>query len=340
MIDSAPIFSKVVAKAATVLRNNDWLVVLAASWTVPLGLIPAFKVSYFNSLLFWVVPIGALLPRFLSLTHGGSRRRRALGWATAQLGVVGLMLDFVLGHKILRFNTMDAKAYVAYLPAIGMMIPVEEVLFYLLGPPALLLVYFWCDEFWLSRYNRQDLRLAMSSEQYLLRPSWRALLMGALVVAAGVGLKAWWSQGQVWVPYYFTYLVLIGFVPAFGAYNATKELVNWRALSVTVLYVLATSIIWEVTLAFPRRWWGYQPDALLGVVIESWTVDPAWPFPIEAVLVWLSAPFASVFTYELVKAYHYHPNRSRIRRLLPIGRLSASTNAQVKAPGRNWLPPP
>jgi len=319
------------ARTGTALQYVDWLVVLAFSWMLPIGLIPTLKVSYFNSLLFWVIPVVILLPRFLSLTHSGSRRRRALGWATSQLVFLGVVLDFAFGHKILRFNT-DPHTYVAFLPAIGMMIPIEEVLFYLLGPPAILLVYFWCDEFWLSRYNPQDRRLAMNPDQYLIQPSWRVILAGVVVVAAGIGLKVWWSQGRVWVPYYFTYLVVIGFVPAIIAYNATKDLVNWRALSLAVLYVLGTSIIWEVTLAFPRQWWGYQPDALLGVVVHPWTVDPSWPFPIEAALVWLSAPFSCIFTYELVKAYHYHPNPSRVRRLLPLARISQPPRVGAKRP--------
>jgi len=310
-----------VGASVSVLRSIDWLVVLLVSWVLPLGLIPALEVTYFNSLLFWVVPILALLPRFLSLTHAGSRRRRALGWATAQIAVAGILLDFVFGHKILLFDTRPG-AYVAFLPAVGMRIPLEEVLFYLLGPPAILLVYFWCDEFWLSEYNHQDQRLAMSPDDPLLTVSWRTVLIGLAVVAAGVVFKAWRSGGREWLPFYFTYLVAVGFVPAAGAYEATKRLVNWRALSMSVLYVLATSIIWEVTLAFPRFWWGYQPNALLGVYILPWTLVTERPFPIEAVLVWLAAPLASVFTYELVKAYQYHPNWSRT----PKGNLSVRSS--------------
>jgi hypothetical protein len=305
----------------SVLRSIDWLVVLLVSWVLPLGLIPALEVTYFNSLIFWIVPIVALLPRFLGLTHAGSRRRRAFGWATAQIVVLGILLDFGFGHKILLFNP-EPGAYVALLPAVGMRIPLEEVLFYLLGPPAILLVYFWCDEFWLSAYNRQDRRLAMSPDHPLLRVSWRTVLIGVAVLAGGVVFKAWRSGGREWIPFYFTYLVAVGFVPAACAYEATKRLVNWRALSTSVLYVLATSIIWEVTLAFPRFWWGYQPRALLGVYIRPWTLGADRPFPVEAVLVWLAAPFASVFTFELLKAYQYHPSRSQTGK----GNLSARSS--------------
>jgi len=294
------------ARSVSVLRSIDWLIVLLVSWALPLGFVPALEVTYFNSLVFWIVPIAALLPRFLGLTHAGSRRRRALGWATAQLVIVGILLDFVFGHKILVFDTRPG-AYVALLPAVGMRIPLEEVLFYLLGPPAILLVYFWCDEFWLSAYNHQDRRLTMSRDHPLLKISWRMVSIGVAVVAGGVVFKVWRTGGREWLPYYFTYLVAVGFVPAAYAYEATKQLVNWRALSLTVLYVLATSIIWEVTLAFPRFWWGYQPSVLLGAFVLPWTIVPERPFPIEAALVWLAAPFSSVFTYELIKAYQYHP---------------------------------
>jgi hypothetical protein len=244
----------------SVLRSIDWLVVLLVPWVLPLGLIPALEVTYFNSLIFWIVPIVALLPRFLGLTHAGSRRRRAFGWATAQIVVLGILLDFVFGHKILLFNP-EPGAYVA-------------------------------------------------------------LLIGVAVLAGGVVFKAWRSGGREWIPFYFTYLVAVGFVPAACAYEATKRLVNWRALSTSVLYVLATSIIWEVTLAFPRFWWGYQPRALLGVYIRPWTLVADRPFPVEAVLVWLAAPFASVFTFELLKAYQYHPSRSQTGK----GNLSAGSS--------------
>jgi len=107
-------------------------------------------------------------------------------------------------------------------------------------------------------------------------------------------------------------------VPAVLLFDSVKDLINWQALTLTILYIVATSIIWEVTLAIPRRWWGYRPEAMLGKMVEPWTADPTWPFPIEAALVWISAPFACVFTYEAVKAYRYHPAATRLKRLLSV----------------------
>src|SRR5262245_54673511 len=81
------------------MRRFDWLIVLIVSWLLPLGFVPFVKVTYFSSLLFWLVPIACLIPRFLHLTHTGSRRRRALCWATAQIVFMGMLLDLVFGHK-------------------------------------------------------------------------------------------------------------------------------------------------------------------------------------------------------------------------------------------------
>jgi len=71
------------------------------------------------------------------------------------------------------------------------------------------------------------------------------------------------------------------------------------------LYLLVTSMAWETTLAVPRHWWGYKPSGMLGIWVQAWTADPAWPFPLEAVLVWFASPFAMVLTYEFVKLKKY-----------------------------------
>src|SRR5262249_61182542 len=102
----------------------------------------------------------------------------------------------------------------------------------------------------------------MSPDDPLLTVSWRTVLIGLAVVAAGVVFKAWRSGGREWLPFYFTYLVAVGFVPAAGAYEATKRLGNWRGLRMRVLYGLATSRLWGVTPGVPRVWLGSQPNAL------------------------------------------------------------------------------
>jgi hypothetical protein len=170
----------------SVLRSIDWLVVLLVSWVLPLGLIPVLEVTYFNSLIFWVMPIVALLPpRFLGLTHAGSRRRRAFGWPRRKL----------------------------------------------------------------------------------------------------------WPSESCWTS-----------CPA------------TRSCCSTPSRVLTSRCYRRSACAFRSR--------RLSSTCSPWTLVADRPFPVEAVLVWLAAPFASVFTFELLKAYQYHPSRSQTGK----GNLSAGSS--------------
>jgi hypothetical protein len=89
-------------------------------------------------------------------------------------------------------------------------------------------------------------------------------------------------------------------------YRTIGNLTNWPAFAATTLYVLVTSVIWEVTLAIPRQWWGYEPSGMIGLTITAWSRGDAI-FPVEAAVVWLFAPFASILTYEFAKALTHHP---------------------------------
>lgn len=104
---------------------------------------------------------------------------------------------------------------------------------------------------------------------------------------------------------YFAFLVVTAFVPAGLLYQAVARFVNWPALGATTLYSVGTAILWEATLAVPRRWWGYHPDHTLGIHIRDWSRDDRWPFPLEAAAVWFCAPFACVLVYEYAKALAY-----------------------------------
>ena len=138
-----------------------WLVMLVITIGFALGLDGAGKLTYFTSLVMWGIPICYLLPVFSMLTADGrGRRRRALLGTVGSIVVLGIVLDFLLGHLTLRFPGCYAPAgsvpYVLCLPAVGGRVPLEEVLFYAMGPTAIVLVYACADERWLSRYNPKD----------------------------------------------------------------------------------------------------------------------------------------------------------------------------------------
>src|ERR1700680_1681774 len=122
--------------------NLGWLVMLVVTVAVPLGLDAAGRLTYFTSLTLWGIPILYLWPVFRVITADGTgRRRRALRWTAGTIVVLGIVLDFVLGYKALRFpgcsQPPGASLYVWCLPAVRGKIPIEELLFYAMGPVAM-----------------------------------------------------------------------------------------------------------------------------------------------------------------------------------------------------------
>jgi hypothetical protein len=282
--------------------NLGWLVVLVSTVAAALTLDAVGRLTYFTSLVLWGIPILYLYPVFRMLTANGTgRRRRALRWTAATIVGLGIVLDFLLGHLTLRFSGCESPGgaqYVLCLPAVGGRVPLEEVLFYAMGPLAIVLVYACADERWLSKYNPVDDLLNLK----LIQPSPRLMIVAAVAAVAAVIL--WRVNGTF--PTYFAFLAAGALLPAIFLYRAIGNLTNWPAFAVTTLYVILTSVIWEVTLAIPRQWWGYQPSGMIGVTIAAWSRGDAI-FPIEAAVVWIFAPFASVLTYEFAKALTHHP---------------------------------
>lgn len=284
-----------------------WLAMLVVTVAVPLTLDAAGRLTYLTSLVLWGIPIVYLWPVFNTLTAAGTgRRRRALWWTVGAIVGLGIMLDFLLGFLTLRFPGCDvppeASPYLWCLPAVGGRIPIEELLFYAMGPVAIVLVYACADERWLSRYNTREEQL----DRQLIQLSPRLLIVAA--AAAIVALVLWRVNGHV--PTYFVFLAAGALLPAMFLYRAIGSLTNWPAFAATTLYVIVTSLIWEVTLAIPRQWWGYEPTGMIGVTIGAWSRGDAI-FPVEAAAVWILAPFSSILTYEFAKALTHHSRTTR-----------------------------
>jgi len=289
----------------------DWLAAMLLSWVIPLGFFGRPS-TYFTSLWFWLVPVVFLLPRFYMSTDAGGRRRKAFWITVGFIFLAGIVLDFVLGRWILRFDDVTPNVYVWRLPAWGAGIPIEEVLFYLLGGMAILLVYIWADEYWMHAYNVRQRR--WNQELFgdafrLIEFSGPALAVGVLLLLFGVAAKWYLGHGAWPPPYYFTFIVAAALVPAMAVYRPLQRVVNWRAFSFTCLYVLVTSCIWEVSLGIAEGWWWYQaPPAVIG-----WTIAPFGRldrfYPIEALLVWLVISFDAILAYEFLKGVT-HDRRS------------------------------
>jgi len=277
-----------------------WLVVLVVTVAVPLGLDAVGRLTYLASLAFWLIPLLYLWPVFRSLTAEGSgRRRRALVASAGTIAGLGVVLDLLFGHLTFRFPGCGEpdSPYVWCVPGVGGLVPIEELLFYVMGPIVMVLVYACCDERWLARYHSDADRI----DHALIRVSPRLVLAGA--TACAVALVAWRVNGTF--PTYFVFLSAVAILPALFFYRAVGHLTNWPAVAVTTLYVLVTSVIWEVTLAIPRLWWGYEPAGMLGLTVPTWSRGAAI-FPVEAAVVWLVAPLSCVLIYEFASAFLHH----------------------------------
>jgi hypothetical protein len=178
----------------------------------------------------------------------------------------------------------------------------------------MLLVYAWGDEHWLKKYNESTARSTyMSAGPPLLRISTSVVGIALALLAGAATIKSY-KVGHFAIPLYATFLIVTAFVPAIVAYRSVGDFVNWRAFGATSMYVIGTSLAYEVTLAIPLGWWGYQDDATMNIFVTRWS-SPLSHFPLEAATVWVAAPFSCVLTYEWVKAYLHHPAPTRRARL-------------------------
>jgi hypothetical protein len=291
-------------RVRTFWRDLGWLVVLVVTFAVPLALDAVGRLSYVTSLCFWAIPIAYLWPLFRQITAGGAEtRRRALAWSVGSIVVLGIALDFVFGRVILQFAAEGCppnlpRQYVLCLPAFGgAVVPIEELFFYAMGPVAIVLVYACADEAWLRLYNPPDDLLDARLIQ--ISPGIVATAIAGLLAAALFTL----ATGRI--PAYYLFLLAGALLPAMFFYRCVGSMVNWPAFALTTLYVIVTSVVWEVTLAIPRGWWGYREAAMI-LEIGAWSA-PGRPFPIEAAFVWLCASFSSVLVYEFLKAFFAHP---------------------------------
>jgi hypothetical protein len=87
-------------------------------------------------------------------------------------------------------------------------------------------------------------------------------------------------------------------------------------LFLCLILTVLISIIWEVTLALPRGYWGYQHGAMLGIFIGVWN-----GLPIEQITVWFFCTYV-IFFYEFIKICYFTPLPSvpGHKLLLKIGR--------------------
>jgi len=252
--------------------------------------------GYTWSLLLFIVPIITIFKWFLPSEDLGIPRR-AFWWTIGILGPLGCALDIVFAQWFFCFP--DPHATLGILaPAMGRPVPVEEYIFYFTGFITILLVYVWLSEYWLAAYTVEDYAAEARALPRLLKFHRTSLILGVVLIAAAVIYKKEFSVVSSGWPGYFIVLVVGGLVPAVSSFPATSRFINWRALSLTVFFILPISLLWEATLALPYGWWNYQHGAMMGIFIGAWS-----ELPIEAVFVWLAVTYATIIVFEAVKIW-------------------------------------
>jgi hypothetical protein len=251
--------------------------------------------GYTISLSLFIIPMLAIGWWFFR--HPEIRfQKKAFILTVALLFPLGVILDVLFGNAFFVFHNHNAVLGLS-LPAVNGRIPIEEFIFYLSGFIVVLLIYAWGDEYWFERYNIPDYQSKSQEIEKILRFHPFSLIIAALLIASSVAYKIWFS-GEPGFPWYFIYLTTVALAPSLGFYHCAKYFINWRAFSFTLIVIVLISLLWEVTLALPYQWWGFQHNAMTGIYIHAW-----YGLPIEEIVLWVSVSYATVILYEVIKIW-------------------------------------
>jgi hypothetical protein len=266
----------------------------------PVPLIPASQSStpygYTVSLLLFIFPIAFIAGWFLP-SEELKIPRRAFRWTLLILVPLGCLLDFVFAQWFFDYPNAGATLGIRA-PALGRAVPVEEYVFYLTGFLAVLLLYVWLGEFWLAAYNVRDYPAEARKMRRLLQFHPTSLILAVVLIGAAWFYKKHLAlpEDQAGFPGYFTFLVAGALVPAVSLFAVARRFINWRALSLTLFFMLLISLLWEATLALPYNWWNFQHHQMIGLFIGAWSA-----LPIEEVCVWIAVTYATVIVFEVMK---------------------------------------
>jgi len=259
--------------------------------------------GYTVSLLLFVIPIVVIL-FWLVPAERLKISRKSFIRTIGLLFPLGAGLDFFFAHKFLTFPNPDATLRIPA-PAIGGSVPIEEYLFYFTGFVAVLLLYIWLDEYWLSAYSIPVDSAERTNFARLLRFHPWSLILGVVLIACAITYRKVFVA-EPGFPGYFVFLVVGALGPSALLLPSALPVINWRALSLTTFFMLLMSLMWEATLGLPYGWWGFQDAQMLGIFITAWS-----RLPIEEVVVWIAVTYATAIVYEVMRRWQASGKRMR-----------------------------
>jgi len=251
--------------------------------------------GYTVSLLLFIVPI-CVIGLWLVPQERIRISKRSFVRTIAILFPLGAGLDFFFANSFFTFPNPGATLRITA-PALHGGVPVEEYVFYFTGFVSVLLLYIWLDEYWLAAYGVPSGARERTEFDRLLRFHWPSMAWAIVLIAAAIVYKRFVVH-EPGFPAYITFLVAGALGPSAALLPSAMPVINWRALSLTLFILLLTSLMWDVTLALPYGWWGFQDHALIGVRITAWN-----GLPIEEVFVWVGVTYATVIVYEIVRRW-------------------------------------
>ncbi len=268
----------------------------------PAPLICSSPYGYTVSLLLFIVPILVILFWLIPSEHL-KVSKKSLVLTIAILFPLGAALDFFFAHSFLTFSNPAATLGIRA-PALGGGVPIEEYLFYFTGFLAVLLLYIWLDEYWLSAYSIPVDSAERTNFKRLLQFHPASLILGLALIAAAILFRKFFVTAPGF-PGYFIFLVAGALLPSAALFPSAMPVINWRALSLTLFFILLISLMWEATLGVPYGWWGFQDAQMLGIFITAWA-----RLPIEEIFVWIAVTYATAIVYEVVRRWQASNKRA------------------------------
>jgi hypothetical protein len=259
--------------------------------------------GYTVSLLLFIVPILVILFWLVPSEHLNISKKSSVR-TIAILFPLGACLDFFFAHSFFTFPNPDATLRIQA-PALGGGVPIEEYLFYFTGFVAVLLLYIWLDEYWLSAYSIPVDSAQRTNFERLLQFHPLSLILGIVLIAGAILFRKYCVAAPGF-PGYFIFLVAGALGPSTMLLPSAQPVINWRALSLTLFFILLMSLLWEATLALPYGWWGFQDERMLGIYITAWS-----RLPVEEVMVWIAVTYATAIVYEVVRRWQSSGKRMR-----------------------------
>ena len=252
--------------------------------------------GYTVSLLLFLVPILVIVFWFFPQEEVKISQKSFL-WTIGLLFPTGAALDFFFARYFFVFPNKGATLGIKA-PALGAPVPIEEYAFYLAGFLCVLLLYIWLDEYWVAAYNVEGASAQRKQFHRLLKFHPESMVLAVILVAGAILYKKHFSSYPAGFPGYFIFLALTALVPSSALLPSARAVINWRAFSLTVFFVLLVSLMWETTLAIPYGWWNFRAEQMLGIRITAWG-----ELPIEEVFLWITVTYSTVIVYETVKCW-------------------------------------